>query len=136
MKRCCTCKKYKKEEYFNKNSSIKDKLSADCKKCHAKCAHKHYLNHKKSYREAKKKFMENLKKWFIDYKLTCSCELCGETKYWRLAFHHKNPKKKDNSITNMVYSQNCSPTKIMKEIKKCTVVCHNCHSDIHHEERQ
>ena len=68
------------------------------------------------------------------YKKTLCCEICGENRYWVLDFHHKNPKEKDLEVALVV--RQCSKQKLLDEIKKCMVVCSNCHRDIHHKERE
>jgi hypothetical protein len=59
------------------------------------------------------------------YKATHPC-VCGETDISCLDFHHRNPAKKDFPI-----SQKASITKIKIEIKKCEVMCANCHRKGH-----
>lgn len=59
------------------------------------------------------------------------CSLCGYRKNLAaLTFHHQNPKDKNfkldmRSLSNRKFSQ------ISNELKKCVMVCHNCHSEIH-----
>ena len=59
------------------------------------------------------------------------CSVCGYKKNLAaLTFHHKNPSKKEfkldvRSLSNRKFS------KITDELKKCTLVCHNCHAEIH-----
>ena len=59
------------------------------------------------------------------------CACCGYDKCERaLAFHHIEPEHKDLSFSN-IRSSPKSWDKIVKELKKCIPVCHNCHSEIH-----
>ena len=54
------------------------------------------------------------------------CEICGYDKcYEALSFHHKDPSTKDNQIGFMWYIG------LEEEIKKCILVCENCHKEIH-----
>ena len=56
------------------------------------------------------------------------CALCGYNNCNEaLAFHHLDPKEKDFSISKQILSW----SKIVKELRKCILVCHNCHSEIH-----
>ena len=58
------------------------------------------------------------------------CEICNYSKCIQaLEFHHKNPNKKEFSLsqTRMYSSWN----KIKKELNKCILVCANCHREIH-----
>lgn len=55
------------------------------------------------------------------------CEECGEIKPWLLQFHHKNPNQKEFDITHIkTYRWSI----LEKEIKKCKLVCSNCHRKI------
>lgn len=59
------------------------------------------------------------------------CQCCGYNKCKEaLAFHHIDPSKKDISFSEL----RANPKrweKIVEELKKCILVCHNCHSEIH-----
>lgn len=57
------------------------------------------------------------------------CEICGWTgPIAGFDFHHKDPSKKDFEIGNVA---NKAWTSIKKEIKKCRLLCRNCHSILH-----
>lgn len=57
------------------------------------------------------------------------CSICGYDKCLSaLEFHHLNPEEKEFTIsqnTNLAWEQ------INEEIKKCVLVCSNCHKEIH-----
>ena len=58
------------------------------------------------------------------------CQICGYNKCTRaLNFHHKDPKQKDFGLSERGLTR--SWEKIEKEIKKCVLVCANCHMEIH-----
>lgn len=69
-------------------------------------------------------------RWFLDYKRTLKCTLCGEDHPATINFHHKNGKEKDNGVSYFVYN-GYSTKRIMKEIKKCQILCSNCHRKLH-----
>lgn len=71
------------------------------------------------------------KKWFLDYKKTLKCK-CGESHPACIEFHHRNPKKKDDCVSNMAL-RGYSKKRILKEIAKCDVMCANCHAKLHYE---
>lgn len=53
------------------------------------------------------------------------CEKCGWTgDQAALQFHHKNPKEKDFIIGNVA---NKSWGRLVIEVKKCVLLCANCH---------
>ena len=58
------------------------------------------------------------------------CCICGYNKCnAALEFHHKG--NKENSLAKMI--RDISKQKALKEIKKCILVCANCHREIHHK---
>lgn len=67
-----------------------------------------------------------LRKWLIEYKLNLKCEICSENDFRCLDFDHLNPETKFEDVSNLV-SQGWSKEKILIEIKKCQVLCANCH---------
>lgn len=135
MKVCSTCKIEKTTEEFNKKSANADGRERYCKDCHRARNRAHYDDNKDAYKTSARKFKRLLTAWFQAYKSTLHCEKCGESKPWRLAFHHRDPKQKDLEVSAMVKLHR-SRENILKEIAKCDVVCHNCHADIHHEENR
>lgn len=72
----------------------------------------------------------NIRVWFQRFKATLHCKSCGEDHPAALEFHHKDPDKKDSAISHMV-DQGHSKRSISREIRKCDVLCSNCHK-IHH----
>lgn len=59
------------------------------------------------------------------------CQCCGYNKCDRaLAFHHLDPSIKETGF-GMIRANPVSWEKIVVELKKCILVCHNCHSEIH-----
>src|SRR3989344_526338 len=61
--------------------------------------------------------------------LGSKCTVCGWSGHQAaFQFHHTNPKEKDFIIGNVA---NKSWDSILKELKKCILLCANCHA-IHH----
>lgn len=60
------------------------------------------------------------------------CAICGDTREHVLVFHHKNPKEKKFSIAG----HNRSTVNLLAEIKKCIVLCNNCHHEFHHFDKR
>lgn len=59
-----------------------------------------------------------------------SCGLCGYDRCDRnLAFHHIDPTEKDFEFGRF---QSASWAKIISEVRKCVMLCHNCHGEVHH----
>jgi len=57
------------------------------------------------------------------------CEMCGRLD--GLDFHHKNPKDKRFKISSRYYLTDS----LLEELKKCFLVCKNCHQKRHKELR-
>lgn len=129
-KKCCICKKDLDLKLFSKCKSNKDGLQTKCKECHKIYVHGHYLKNKQVYKNKNKKQIESLKKKFIQYKSILHCKYCHKMGVRCIEFHHTNKNIKDDTVSNILrYSR--SWNKILEEIKKCEVVCSNCHRKIH-----
>lgn len=75
----------------------------------------------KEQREKNKKFVNKIKK-------KSKCAICGESEVCCLEFHHIDPTTKVDSIMNML---NEPEEVLVNEIKKCIILCSNCHKKIH-----
>ena len=74
-----------------------------------------------------KKKRQQMKLKAIEYK-GGKCEVCGYRKHpCALDFHHKG--KKDSDMTKLIRSNNWK--NIKKELKKCSLLCSNCHRELH-----
>lgn len=61
------------------------------------------------------------------------CSVCGYNKcIASLAFHHRDPSKKEYGFSKAF---KMSTEVLEKELEKCDLVCHNCHSEIHFDEK-
>ena len=70
----------------------------------------------------------NLKKAAIRH-MGGKCVLCGYKRCWRaMHFHHINPHEKEFSISS---SYNWAD--IEMELKKCVLLCANCHAEVHED---
>jgi predicted HNH restriction endonuclease len=83
-------------------------------------------------KERQKNRRKDLSKWWHDYKSQLSCEICGFSHPAVIDFHHMNPDEKDGNLANMI--KNKSREKVIEEIKKCRVLCSNCHRILHYNE--
>lgn len=64
----------------------------------------------------------------IVYVMGEKCQICGYSKCIKaLECHHINPEEKDIDFGNLC--QNWE--KLIEELKKCILVCANCHREIH-----
>lgn len=82
---------------------------------------------KKAVAERKRRLYSKYK----EYKESLSCKHCGENNSVCLDFHHRDPSEKEASIAHMVTANGWCWERMMKEMKKCDVLCKNCHAKEH-----
>ncbi len=92
-----------------------------------------YQRHKEEVIERRKKNENEIKEWYRDYKRTLCCMMCGETHPACLQFHHRDRSEKSFSVADMA-RRPTSKKRIINEIKKCDVLCVNCHAKLHWRE--
>jgi len=65
------------------------------------------------------------------YKLSKGCAICGYNKCGAaLEFHHIDADEKIGTIAVLI-NKNVDMDVITEEIKKCIVLCANCHRELH-----
>lgn len=91
-------------------------------------AKSHYLRNKTRYQERDKKRIEKGRQFVRRYKRLrgIKCCRCNEHRWQCLDFHHKNPDEKYKSISFMIHNR-ASIKKLKEEIRKCEIICANCH---------
>ncbi|UZE93404.1 MAG: hypothetical protein IB617_01050 [Candidatus Nealsonbacteria bacterium] len=83
----------------------------------------------KNYRNKRRKEIQIERKKYAVDKLGGKCELCGYNKSLSvLTFHHRNPKGKEKTVGQML---DYSLKKLDRELKKCQLLCFNCHMELH-----
>ena len=101
---------------------------------HKEYSRKHY---EKTQEETKKRTKETKArekaKWYA-FKSTLKCAHCGFFHIAALDFHHEDPATKDGNVHEFV--SNGQFAKAYEEIKKCIVLCANCHRIHHHKEKK
>ena len=84
----------------------------------------------------KKDNVKNVQSWrirtkqkMVELKGGC-CEICGYNKCNRaLVFHHLDPNEKDFGFSTKGITR--SWNLIEEELKKCVLLCSNCHMEVH-----
>ena len=116
MKLCKYCNKYFPESDFGIAGTIRDKTyrRLKCKFCYSK---------------TKKLLKEKYQKILDAYKIKNGCVKCGIKDHRVLEFHHKSDKK--FSIAYARYNH-FGIERVRNEIKKCVVICANCHRILHY----
>jgi hypothetical protein len=95
---------------------------------------KWYANNKEKALDYLRKRRKDRRAWFDEIVNKLSCVKCGENHPGCLDFHHRDPGTKDGAIGHML-NDFTSKELILAEMKKCDVLCANCHRKHHHEER-
>lgn len=73
-----------------------------------------------------------MQEWFRNLKKSKKCKWCSESRWYVLDFHHRNGTIKKAGIAQMVHgSKYYTKEDVLKEIKKCNVLCANCHREKH-----
>jgi len=111
METSCTCTICNRTYIYN----TKKKTGHTLTKCNSCMANKNRLLIKEKINQYKQK----------------GCEICGYSKNLAaLHFHHINPQEKEFEVS----SNMCRKwEKIETEIKKCILVCANCHIELHNQ---
>jgi len=79
-----------------------------------------------------KKILEKSKKIKAIKLFGGKCRICGDNNISHLVFHHRDKNTKRSKICSLMSS---SWRIIEKELKKCDLLCHNCHEELHEKER-
>lgn len=130
MKKCSKCGKDKELDDFPINNTRNDGHGGACKECQREYTKNHYYNNKKQYSIRNKRRVKEAKEYVLQIKKNNCCKICGENRWWVLDFHHKDDKKEE--IPKLLSH---GIEIIKKEIKKCEILCANCHRDLHYKER-
>ena len=126
VKKCCMCGEEKKAnlENFAWHRKEKGTYQSYCRPCQRKYRRRHYLQNKQKYIDKAKKWDEKTRKEFYLWLKTKSCQDCGNPDFRVLEFDHVRGSKK-MPISQMIarFGKNV----LQEEIKKCDIVCANCH---------
>ena len=115
---CTKCGRELPLDMFNWRNKAKGTRRADCKECHSG-----YM---------KQKYQEN-KEIIGQMKANQGCAKCGDTRSYVLDYHHIDPSVKTEGIARMVSNHYTSLNEeTLNEIKKCVVLCANCHREWHY----
>ena len=104
------------------------------KQKHAEYSRKHYLGKYAERREQINARRQKLKKEWGVFKHTLKCTKCNFSHPAALDFHHEDPTQKENVVSNLI--SNGQFARAYEEIKKCIVLCANCHRIHHYEEKK
>lgn len=134
MKLCSKCGENKPESNFYIRDKRTGRLHAQCKQCYsqqrAKSYRQHYQKYKATYRvnaqRRRQRLRDEFRKNMIAYADGKYCIDCGETDSVTFEFDHIDPATKSFNVSQAV-RLGYSWEKVLEEIKKCQIVCANCH---------
>ena len=124
MKQCKKCSLEKTYEDFAKNKSKKDGYASTCKTCTNNIQKKHYKNKSDYYKKHSSDTKQKIRRIVKEIKEASPCQDCGvKYPYYVMDFDHRENKKFIISTAYLRRGINI----IFEEIKKCDLVCSNCH---------
>jgi hypothetical protein len=135
MKKCTKCQLTKNKSEFHNRTDSKDGLSSWCKSCAIIKAKESYKNNIHNRKEAAQISSKIYRTKLLDIlnkiKSQNKCCVCNESTPVCLDFHHLDAKSKSNEVSTLARKKSIQI--MFNEIKKCIVVCSNCHRKIHYK---
>lgn len=131
MKECTTCTTLKDFSAFYKRTRATDGYQSTCKDCRKAMDAASYLKYdhrRQSIKDRRDRNRDEQIKLMRRYKSFCGCKLCGEKEAVALDLHHTDPSGKDANPSNLTAG---SRERLVAEIRKCVVLCSNCHRKVH-----
>lgn len=128
---CSRCKIEKEFNEFHNSKVKKDGKQPYCKECLSKAVKKDYRenNRKETFSERAKVRAKQIRDLLEKIRKHNGCVFCDESETCCLDFHHLDPSQKDQSISYLSHAK--SKERMLNEMKKCVVVCSNCHRKVH-----
>ena len=96
-------------------------------------ANTYYEKNKAKVLATTKASVKKYKEQWRSFKATLSCVKCGQNHPATLDFHHIDSSTKEASVNKLIKYR--AFKRAMEEVKKCVVLCANCHRIHHHDER-
>ncbi len=128
MKNCSHCGLYLPEEAFNWRYRLLGIRHKTCRACQNEYQKSWYQKNKDVHltkvQTRKANVRQEARQFVLDYLSTHPCVECGESDPLVLEFHHL--RGKDRAISVMI-AGGYPISKIRAEIRKCVVLCANCH---------
>lgn len=134
MKKCTRCGEVKSPlEYFVRDKQT-GRLHAQCKLCYKDYRQTYYKAHYEKYKDAylkranlrRRRLNQEFRANMTEYMSSRSCADCGENDIRVLELDHITPENKLFTISQAI-KLGRSWNDVLAEIKKCRVLCANCH---------
>lgn len=131
-KTCTLCGNPLPRSEFNKKNASKDGLQNVCRQCNREKSRMYYEQNKEKHQKAinknRSRYVARNTKLVNEIKIECGCCLCDESEFCCLDFHHV--RDKERPISKLVKG-GWAWKSILEEMRKCIIVCSNCHRKIH-----
>lgn len=129
---CSKCQLEKPIDDFRWKNKSKNLKHSQCKECQKTQEKQHYqesIARQESVRKtADGQKTINIK--LVEQAKSNGCKKCGEKRLYVLDFHHRDGDEKIATINRMIKSASAETLAI--ELKKCDVLCANCHREFHY----
>jgi protein-arginine kinase activator protein McsA len=134
VKLCSKCHAEKPESDFFVRDKKTQRLHAQCKTCYQEHRTLYYATHYATYRESylqrarlrRQKLRNIFRKNMIKYLSNRVCVDCGENDIRVLELDHLDPQLKEFTVSQAVRLGK-SWDEVVQELKKCQILCANCH---------
>lgn len=101
---------------------------------HAGYSREHYLRNKDKQIAANNKYRKAKREEWQAFKTSLCCTKCNFSHPAALDFHHTDPSQKEGNVHR--FAANGQYKRAYEEVKKCIVLCANCHRVLHAEENK
>ncbi len=122
---CGICSDEKPIEEFKETKKGRDTY---CIPCRQEYKRNHYLTNKQDYLDKNYRRRKDLKQFVNSFKAAPCKDCSGSFKTHQMDFDHLSGFTKLNNVATLVHDGYSEET-IVEEIKKCDLVCANCHRD-------
>ena len=130
---CKTCAIEKSIEEFNFRNRQKNIRHTQCKNCTRANNKRIYYANVRYYLDKNKRRVRELMAFVNQYKQK-PCMDCGvQYPSYVMDFDHRDSEDKVGEISLMAINRGFSKERILAEIKKCDLVCSNCHRERTHQ---
>ena len=134
MRMCTKCLQEKRENDFFVKDKASGRLHAQCKSCYKEHRKTYSVEHYRKYGDAYRLrakirraiVRKDLQSKMLEYLSGKSCVICGEADIRTFEFDHLHPENKTFSIAKGM-TDGKKWDEILSEIKKCRILCANCH---------
>lgn len=130
-KECTGCEEVKLLSEFSNKKTASDGKHSRCKECTRQYTRNHYRENKEYYINKNERLKDRNKKFMEKVKSFSECCRCGEDHPACLEFHHVDPSNKKHNVSEMI-GNTSSIESIKEEIRKCEIICANCHKKYHY----